>query len=69
MALNSFSLMASAFAILVYVAFPILVYATPARIEVAIANMNTDTLNSKRGASEEDVQNQLRKRVDSYESS
>ena len=58
MALSSFNAMASA--------FPVPFYAAPARMQAAVANMNTDTLHPARGASGEDVQSQLRKRVDSY---
>ncbi|MCJ1450178.1 hypothetical protein MMC28_000507, partial [Mycoblastus sanguinarius] len=58
MALFSFSPMASV--------FPIPVHVPSARIQLAFVNMNTDAIHPARGASVEDIQNQLRKRTASY---
>ena len=58
MALSSFSAMASVFSIPVHV--------PSARTQLAFVNMNTDAIHPTRGASVDDIQNQLRKRTESY---
>lgn len=55
MALSTFNAMASVFSIPVHV--------PSARTQLAFVNMNTDAIHPTRGASVEDVQNQLRKRT------
>ena len=66
MALSSFSPVAlSPFSPMAPV-FPIPTHVPSARIQLAFVNMNTDAIHPTRGASVDDIQNQLKKRAASY---
>ena len=46
--------------------FPVPTHVSSARIQFAYVNMNTDAIHPTRGASVDEIQNQLKKRAASY---